>query len=103
MKQIFMKVDSMEEMPANCLECKVVWCRLGEMKNKDTILKKYQKQRHEKCPLVEISVKTSLRECLNCGRSMSEPKEESDSEHDRLWCSHFEKYVDEDFYCDEWC
>ena len=44
-----------------------------------------------------------MQDCLNCGRSMSEPKEESDSEYDRLWCSHDEEYVAEEHSCDEWC
>ena len=51
--EIFFKT-TMSELPETCMECRCDWCRLPCKGNvyEQMIKSKYQKQRHEKCPLV---------------------------------------------------
>lgn len=45
------------EMPENCLECMVDFCRIPLKKDGFTIKKGYDSRRHPKCPLRKISDK----------------------------------------------
>lgn len=45
----------MEELPKNCVECKMVLCNIPTKKNRpEEIRKEYQKKRPKSCPLVEV-------------------------------------------------
>lgn len=53
---------SMEEMPHDCVACKMTACTLPEKKNSTDIKTKYMLKRHKSCPLFETistGIKTS--------------------------------------------
>jgi hypothetical protein len=46
------KITNMKKLPNNCVACKEMGCTLGTLKNnQDKVKEKYQKTRHEDCPL----------------------------------------------------
>ena len=47
---------TMQELPKNCWECKVLHCNLPQKKNtyKDEMKKVFSTKRHEDCPLIEL-------------------------------------------------
>jgi hypothetical protein len=45
---------SMTELPIACTECNFTQCRLPEKKTGTDLLKKYLKERHASCPLVDV-------------------------------------------------
>lgn len=47
---------NLKEIPKNCLECPLYWCRLPRTKNtfEPRLLNRYTKQRHQICPLKTV-------------------------------------------------
>lgn len=49
------RIETLNEKPANCLDCPCHWCRLPLMKNRiePMVKKEYRTKRHKNCPLIE--------------------------------------------------